>query len=246
MLRLLLPLLFFYSYCVYAFINIESLRLEMKEGFGGKFSLNYEGQNGNTEKTSISSSSLNIWRYQRDELLLLGDYTFGRTLGIVDTNNGRAHLRYTFDLKEARSYEFFTQSEFDQFKKLNSRTLAGGNIRYRLLQAEDHSFYFGVGAFFEHRDYSSISNRNGVRGNFYLSYSHKIKEHFSAFATTYYQPYITEFNDYRFQMSSGLEVIMTKVMAINISYDFSYDNFVPDPSVKRMDQRYLTGVILRY
>src|SRR5690606_22376898 len=136
-------------------------------------------------------------RYTRDELLFTGDYLYGTSFNVKDTNRGHGHLRYTFFHREKIAYETFVQSEFDEFKDLNSRNLIGANVRNRIRSDDSHILYLGYGAFYEVENFIGNDDHEGFRGNFYVSYSYKLNDLVAASLTTYYQPLLKDVETHR-------------------------------------------------
>lgn len=237
--------LFAISLKCFAFINIESLRQEQKPGLSGSSALQLSGQSGNTEKFTGSASNLLLNLYERDEILFLANYVYGSSSHVQDTNNGQVHLRYTFMVKERHAIEVFTQAEFDQFKSLNSRTLAGADLRERLLKNEAISLFLGVGAFFEIEDYSAGIHRENMRGSNYLTVAYHIGERFDVSSTFYYQPLLKAFSDFRTRLQADLDYQVGKQTSLNLTYVTSHDSWVP-PGRQKSDVAYLTGLKIKY
>lgn len=228
-----------------AFINIESVRQIPGEGFAGSSGFQFNGQDGNTQKFSSRASTLGVYRLPEDELLFLGEYRYGTSDNEIDTNRGQAHLRSTFQYHKSTAYEVFIQSEFDEFKDLNARHLAGANVRFRLLNDDRHIFYLGTGAFYEIEDFSLVEDQEGFRGNIYVSYSYKITELVSAAATTYYQPKLEDLEEYRVRFQSGLDIFVSKTLVFDVDFNLVHDTDLPE-DVKPTDTDYLVGFTVKY
>jgi hypothetical protein len=239
-------LVLFTSSVCSAFINVESVRQRDGEGFFGNSSLKASGQRGNTNKLTLNASTIDIQRGQRDEVLMLLDYNYGSSENIKDTNNAQAHARYVFFSREPSAYEIFAQYEFDQFKDLNSREIAGANLRRRLFRDELTSIFGAAGAFYEIEDYTSVAHRNGARGNFYLSYARKLEDRLTTSTTVYYQPLFRRAGDYRIRAQADLDVHLTHSLRLNIEYVLSHDSWVPTPNIVKTDMNWLFGLSLAY
>jgi Protein of unknown function, DUF481 len=229
----------------FGFINIETVRKEKGDGFFGRSAARVSGQKGNTNKFAGTLSSLNIARGERDEVLLLANYGYAQTSGVKDTNNGQAHVRYVFDYHERYAYEVFTQIEFDEFKDLNDRTLFGANVRQRLFVDEEDSFFAGYGGFYELEHYSGGIDRHTFRANTYLSFVKRLFERVSATSTLYYQPSVIKLADFRIRFEGGINLDLTKRLALELTTTVAHDNRLPVDRV-HTDISYLTGLALKY
>lgn len=229
-----------------AFINIESVRLGATDDFVGKSKLTLSGNGGNTNKSAAAFSSVNIRRWRDSEFLGLLDYNHETTNSTRNVNNGRLHLRYSTATDQARSSEYFVQGEFDEFQNLNSRRLAGANLRLRALANERRTVHLGLGAFYEDEDYRAVDDRYTVRGNLYVAYTEALSDILNASTTVYYQPSLTRGNDYRIRLQSALSVRMTDRLAVVLEFELKHESNLPDPALEKTDTRYLSGFSVTY
>lgn len=241
----LLAVLFF-GISARAFINVESVRQRPGSGFLGSSSFKLSGQRGNTDKLTTNLATLNILRGRRDEMLFLGNYNYGYSNDTRDTNNAQLHLRYVFMSRAPNAYEVFLQTEFDEFKNLNSRNLGGANWRARLARSLETSLFFGLGGFYETEDYKKFAHRRGVRANVYVSLVKKLDDLLTSSATLYYQPRFSDLSDFRIRGQADLDLNLTKKLLWNLEFSLSHDSWVPQPSIIKTDMTYLTGLTLQY
>lgn len=238
-------LIAFLSQQAQAFINVEEVRREAGAGFVGKSSATLNGQKGNTDKFAVGLSTLNIYRHGENELLFLGDYNFSETFGPTDTNNGRLHVRYTINPEDKYSWESFIQSEFDQFKQIRSRDLAGLNLRQRLGKNQKESFYAGYGTFYEYQIWNDGEIFQIPRANLYLAYVDQFNPCCSAFGIVYLQPSWLALKDFRFELQAGTTAILTE--RLSLTAQFSVETETKRPvGVKPTDVTYTSGLILKY
>lgn len=227
-------------------MNVESVRKIGGEGFIGRSGIQTSGQMGNTEKFTSQLSTIGIWRLDVNEWLYSGNYKYGTSSKIKDTNTGIAHLRHTWNYKEWISYEAFIQSEFNEFKDLNSRYFLGSNIRFKVLSHKYHTLYLGTGAFYELEDfYKHDRDKKHVRGNSYLSYLYNFNKLVSSFITIYYQPLFTYMKNHRVRVLTGLDTKLNDRLSLGISFNVYHDAGVPR-GVKTTDIDYLVGFALTY
>lgn len=238
-------LMFLFPVKAIAFINVEEVRREAGPGFVGKSSATINGQKGNTDKFAVGLSTLNIYREAENEFLFLGDYNFSETFGPTDTNNGRGHVRYTLNPERRFSVEFFIQSEFDQFKQIRSRDLAGVNLRQRLGKNETESFYAGYGTFYEYQIWNDNEVFQIPRANFYLTYVNQFNKCCSAFGILYLQPSWLALKDFRFELQAGTTAILTERLSLTAQISAETETKRP-VGVKPTDVTYTSGLMLKY
>lgn len=230
----------------HAFINVESVRQIQGKGFIGRSALQTSGQQGNTDKFTSAFTTIGAYRLDHNEWLYSGNYKYGTSAKVKDTNLGIAHLRHTWNYQKPLAYEMFAQSEFNEFKDLNSRHFLGGNFRFRLKQTETYFIYSGVGTFYEWEDFGdNTKDRNHFRGNIYLSYVQNLKKNISAFGTLYYQPLLSNTGNHRLRFQSGVDIKLTNILSVGISFNVNHDTGVPK-GVKYTDIDYLVGFGVTY
>ncbi len=241
-----LILLLSFTQTASAFINVESIRKIKGEGFFGRSGLQASGQMGNTEKFTSQLSTTGAYRFEKNELLYIGNYKYGTSAKEKDTNQGSGHLRHTWGYINPLAYELFVQSEFDEFKELNSRNYLGGNLRFRLLASDAHVVYAGLGTFYEIEDFAGLDeDKDHFRANIYLSQVHNLSKTSSLFVTLYYQPQLDRMNNYRVRLQSGIDVQLTQVLSLSMTFNSSHDTGLPT-GVKETDSDYLAGFTLTY
>ncbi len=243
---LLIPLILVFSFEASAFMNIESIRQAAKPGTSGNLGLKVNGQTGNADKQAVEFSSLTMRRTDRNELLGAAKYRYGESRHRKDANEGNLHARYTRYLAAPYAIETFVQSEFDEFRRLERRDLAGAGLRTLLDKGEKNSLYLGTGVFYEHEIFKDgVLSQQTVRGNLYLSFVRSFSEHISGTLIAYYQPSFESQADFRIQVDSGLQVKLVGALSLTIEYDLQHDS-EPAPGVKPTDSSYMTGLAYSY
>lgn len=235
---------FFVSQSAFGFINIEALRRGSGAGFRGKSSLKFFGQQGAVNKFATNVATLNAYQQASDEVLFLIDYSNAATNAVRDTNNGRAHLRYTFGVRDATAVELFGQTEFDQFRDLKLRNLLGSNLRFRMIRAESEGLFLGIGGFYENSDIKNYVRQVLARGNMYMSYTNG-DDGWNSNLTAYVQPSTQNWADIRLMLQAGLEAIMTAKLSVDIQVSYRYESR-PAPGISKNDLIYMSGFSLKY
>lgn len=229
-----------------AFINIESLRQIEGQGYLGQTTLQISGQQGNTDKFTSQASTMGVYRFDANEWLYTASYKYGTSANIKDTNLGSGHIRHTWNYQEELAYEAFTQTAFDEFKKLNSQNYAGGNLRFRLLHSESNRLYAGTGIFYEVEDFEGQNEDvEGFRGNLYLSHVARLNEIVTSSTVIYYQPKFNDISNYRLRFMTGLDLRITNTLSLDVDFNLVNDSGLPE-GVKQTDLDYLVGFSVKY
>ena len=121
-------------------------------------------------------------------------------------------------------WEVFTQVQYNNQTKLNLRYLAGSGPRFKLTPYEEAKFYWGVAYMFE---YEELTDPGVVhqdhRMSSYFSFTLKPVDNVSFVSTTYVQPLIKDFADYRLLNENVLSLAITGHLSLDIKFQVSYD-----------------------
>lgn len=144
-------------------------------------------------------------------------------------NNGFQHFRYNHLLTERFIIEAFTQAQFNELLKVKNRDLAGTGLRVKILKSKKINLYSGFLYMYEYEEIKgeSIIHRDH-RMSDYLSIGLYLNETFSFESTTYYQPLIKNFNDYRISSENTLGFIITKNLSFDLAFSILYDTRQPE------------------
>jgi len=107
------------------------------------------------------------------------------------------------------------------------RALVGTGPRFKITKAEKYKFYLGVLAMFEYEEVTDgiTPIQRGIRSSVYLSFSLYPTEHTTLVSTTYYQPALAAFGDYRVSNQSSLLVGLFSNFSLKTTYSFIFDTF---------------------
>lgn len=230
-----------------AVVNIEGMRKGLDEvpGWSGSLKLDLGGSSGNSEKFNAALGMLAQHRRDRTVNLITFSYDYGEVAGERNTDKQTLHLRHTEEWKERIDWEAFGQWQRNDFTRLKKRLLAGGGLRWDLLEPErkqgGERLYLGTGLFAETQTFRSASGRDTVRANLYLSAVLPVFADSSLSGTVYFQPSFEDAGDHRAVGAVTFSVPMREDLALEISLNCAYDS-QPPAGVKRTDIEYLTGI----
>lgn len=220
-------LLVSFSYTVQSqILNVESLRkVTDTSGFSGSVSLNFSLKRDVNEYFSFSNNVHLQYKMNRHLILLKNDIEFKSIEGNRFENAGITHLRYNYKFHPRVAWEVFGQAQYNKVSKIDFRGLVGMGPRFKLTTSETFKVYLGTHIMYEqeelddgvtplHRDFRSTS---------YLSLSVYPTNTVSIISTSYYQPKIKNFGDYRFSNQSSLLIELFKNFAFKTTYTFTYD-----------------------
>ncbi len=247
MLKKLLSFFLILTTFSYSFINIEPPVIGEKEGMTGEVSLGAQYSSGNTDSRSASLSGKGEYDEKEWLVYLTASYTYGELNNKKARNDGLMHLRYVHNIVNTTyDYEFFLQTEFNEFQDLKKRNLAGANIRKKL-DLSFEKFYVGLGLFYSYMAPDTITMLDPIyrqaRMNSYLSFLKKINENFSISYLGFYQPHIEDFSDFRVSQTLQLNTSITDDLVLGFDINHEY-NATPYNQIEKSDVR--STINLRY
>lgn len=228
-------------------INIESLRrVTDTSGFSGSASLNFSVKRDANEYIGFATDIHVQYKMNRHLVLLKNDLEFQRIQANRFANKGASHLRYNYKLKPRLTWEFFLQGQYNKVSKINFRGLAGTGLRFKLTTSDDYKVYFGTLVMFEQNE---LDDHRGIeryfRSSSYLSLSLYPTKDITIISTTYYQPKIENFEDYRVLSQTSLVFTLFRNFDFKTTYSFIYDQF-PAEGVPRSQYDLKTGIVYSF
>jgi|SRR5690606_5746072 len=207
-------------------LNAESLRkVTDTSGFSGAASFNFSIKRDVNDYLGASSNIHLQYKMENHLFLLKNDIEFQKIEGNKFENAGIAHLRYNYRFHPRIALEAFTQGQYNKVSKIEFRGLVGIGPRIKLTTSEKYKFYFGTHLMFEYEELSdSITPiEKDFRSTSYFSFSLFPTKTLTLTSTTYYQPKIRDFGDYRFTNQSSLLIDIIRNLAFKTTYTFLYD-----------------------
>ena len=228
-----------------AFINIESLRQNIKTGFYGSSGASVGGASGNVDVFNVGANTQNIYKNDQREYLFIANYKYGEASNVKNNNKGSFHGRYAQGFAKGWWWEGFGQIEFNEFQSLTLRKVLGGGFRHCLFVDDDNSVFAGLGTFYEDENIDDDEDQANFRGNIYLSFRALMALNIETVLSAYYQPSFKTIDDYRLQGSAGLETTIIKSVSLVNSFNYAYDSR-PPRTIEKQDLSYKVVLNFKY
>ena len=236
----------------HAIVSMENIHLgKPPQGFAGSYQLDLTLETGNTEQTDAGTGIKLQWTEGKITDFILANYEYGETAGVTNKNKGFAHYRHIEQLDDRFAWEGFTQLSSNQFTNLTLRALAGGGARITLGKVTDRqAFFLGLGMFYEREELDSIypdeaAIENTLRANTYLVMKYQFNAFVSLVSTTYYQPDLSDFSDFRVIEDLSLVSKLNESLSINIGIDIAHDS-KPPRDIKETDSSLKVGIVVNF
>ncbi len=225
-------------------VNIESQRIHTDTtGWDGTVEAGFSVNQNNTVLLSATTNAHVQYKTKKDVYMLLGNWRFtnGGTNRFV--NDGMAHFRYNHSFTKWLKLEAFTQVQYNQLLNLRFRYLVGMGPRFKMVDKPYLKLYSGLAYMFEYEENvgpDTVEYNNRFSG--YISWTIEPNKNFSFVATTYYQPKITGWDDFRISGNYSLRFKAFKRLAFKIEFIFLYDSRRP-PGIAPLVFNGTTGIV---
>ncbi len=237
---------------LHALVSIAPVDVGETPGFSGNVSGSFSSKSGNTEKDEYSLGA----RLQYDEgehFVVWGvlSYDYGKSEGVKNEDSAYLHLRYihALDAEKAWCAELFAQTQQDDFKDINNRSLLGAGLRWRFFDSEKWGRgYAGLGAMYETVSYARESlNRDEDHGrlNSYVAYTKRLPNASRLSYVGYYQPRLDEASDYVTTHSLELIVPIYGSLQLSLGADYAYDSR-PPAGIKKKDTAFKSTLLWEF
>lgn len=167
------------------------------------------------------------YKNKKHYFLFLQDFAYsgGKT---VYSNSGMGHFRYAYRIKEsAWKWESYAQMQYNQILRQRIRSLAGTGIRWKFLNKNNSVAFIGSSVFYEYEEIQpEMLFNSSFRWSSYLSWFVKFKEIQSS-GTTYIQPNLTDFKDFRFAGQYAVYSPLHKFIKLKTEFNYFYDSKPP-------------------
>jgi hypothetical protein len=230
-------------------VNIEKKRIsDDSTGWFGTLNMNFSGAKSTKAILALSSGTLLEYkaRNNKELWLLITDLSLISADKEKFSNSGFGHLRYNYKLGKAIRWELFTQIQYNSLTKINKRALLGTGPRFKLTQYENAKFYWGIAYMYEYEEVSDTTMlHHDHRLSSYFSFSLSPEETVNLSSTTYVQPLLKDWTDFRISTETNLSLNISKKLKFNSTFKYAFDS-APPSEVPRNTYSFTNGLELEF
>lgn len=207
-------------------VNVESLRrISDTSKWSGAANLDI-GLIKNTRSIFKITNRIRLqYNSEKNLYLFINDVKLEKVEDNSFVNKGIQHLRYNRKIAERLKLEVFAQSQYDAISAIKFRGLLGVGPRFKLSKSKDYRLYLGTLLMYEHEESSNntIAILRDFRGSTYFSCSLYPLENISLVSTTYYQPLLKQFSDFRISNETSLGIKVLKNLLFKTTFTYNFD-----------------------
>ncbi len=157
--------------------------------------------------------------------LFLGNFNFLKIGKSRFLSDGLLHLRYNRKVNEWLRWEVFGQFQNNELTQIDSRLLLGTGPRFKIVSKNKFRLYAGSLMMFEKEKESTIPplKHTDWRNSSYLSFTWLPLHSLELISTTYFQPLLKKFSDYRVLNQVAFRVKATPHFSLSMKWNYLHD-----------------------
>lgn len=198
----------------------------------------------NVNKVVVADANAHLqYKSKRSLYLILGNYGFLKGAGNTLIDNSFIHLRYNYKVTKVLRWEAFTQLQRNTITYISSRFLLGTGPRFKVVSNKVLRVYAASLMMYEYEKETiqpKASHRD-VRSSSYVSFSLTPNEYLELVSTTFFQPRINDWNDFRILNQTSLKAKAAKHLSIAINWNYLNDS-KPVAGIPSVNYTFSTGV----
>ena len=208
------------------FVNPEAVRSKRDStGFSGTIGLNMAYIKNTSEIFTMGNSVYIQYTNKRHLAFFINSLSIKRVNDEYIINRGTQHFRYNYKINKRVTWEAFMQSHYNTISKIDKRQLIGTGPRFTVVDEKKFEAYIGTLFMYEYekiKEEEYVYNKD-FRFSGYFSFKWFPIKNTTIGSTTYYQPRLDEFSDYRIYSHNSIMFKVVKGLAIGMTYIATYD-----------------------
>ena len=233
-------------------VNVQGALAKVPEGVSGNIELKLEWREGNSPVIDTSGTGTILYRDGKVIGLALVRGGYAKSQDVELSKNTFEHLRTRISIDCRWKWEVFAQHEYDKFRRLQLRALAGTGPAFQIVDNKDVGLLAGIAYVF---GYERLDRRMDAldagdtyfehRVSAYLTGRETLASNVNLIETIYVQPRIDEPSDARFLGEVSLQTKLSPRIALTNGFTIAYDRSPPD-GIERLDTDLKVGVVLKF
>jgi len=223
-----------------------------KDDVVGQVEAKVNWREGNNPLLDIGGAGTVLLRRGHVLGLALARGEYGTSRGLTLAKKSFEHVRTRIELDCRWRWEVFGQHEYDQFRRLSLRALAGTGPAFQIINAKAVAMIAGAAYLYE---YEQLDTRPGTldaglrttahRASIYVTGHEDLGTEVLIVETVYAQPRLDQPGDVRLLGELSVQSKLASRVALKNSLTAAYDRTPPD-GVKRYDTQLEVAVLVTF
>ncbi len=210
-------------------LNIEDERIKTDTtGWSGSAAAGINLMKSTDKLTDLSGKIHLQYKSPNSLYLILSNFNFIKAGKTNFSNNGIQHLRYNYTISDWLVAEAFAQAQFNKIIGIKFRSLFGAGPRFKVVKTDPFRLYAAWLYMYEYEEMEleTLINRSH-RISSYVSFTLKLNKNVRIINTTYFQPLVNNFADYRLSSETDFVIKISKKLAYALNYNYYFDSEPP-------------------
>ena len=209
-------------------VNVESARMQSDTtGWMGSAGAGLSFSRDVQDVLGINLDAHLQYKTKKDLWLILGNYGFLEGGSQKFIYNSLGHVRYNTKVNDWLRWEIFTQIQNNLVTQIRSRFLLGSGPRFKIVSVKKFHFYAASLIMWEREtEKTSPTVRHfDWRNSSYVSFTIIPSKTIEIITTTYFQPLIKFFADWRISNQVAIKVKASKHLAMSTQWNYLHDRY---------------------
>ena len=222
------------------------------DGATGQIEINLDWRDGNTSVLDVGGGGAVLVRSGRVLGLAIVRAEYGQSRDVAFARKTFEHARARVTLDCRWRWEAFVQHEYDEFRRLSIRGVAGTGPALQIVHTKPVAILAAAAYMleFEQLDQRAGTRDAGVatlkhRASLYVTGIERLGDNASIVETIYLQPRFDDAGDVRVLGEFALTTRLTKWIALTDGLTLAYDRNPPD-GIQRSDIQLKVGVLATF
>jgi len=215
-------------------VNVEKKR-KQQNGFQATIGFDFNIKQSSSKILELKNIIDLQYSYNAHSFILLNDIKLLSVDKGSLVNNGFQHFRYNYTVKDSSflTLEAFGQHQYNEQKLLQKRIVGGLGPRFRIINKEKIKWYTAPLLMYEYEDLDEVQLDTVIYDNAllrldaYTNFNFSVNDVISFNLIAYFQPVLSNFNDFRLSGETGIRINITKHLSYNIGFSADYDHDPP-------------------
>jgi hypothetical protein len=235
-------------------VNVQGALARPLPGDGviGQVELKLNWREGNNPLFDLGGAGTVLVRRGPVLGLALARGEYGTSRGLTLTRKSFEHVRARVELDSRWRWEVFAQHEYDQFRRLSLRALAGTGPAFQIVDDKSVTVLAGAAYLYEYEQLDTRAgtldagvHRTAHRSSIYLTGHEDLPSGVAIVETVYVQPRLDHPDDVRVLGELSLVSKLMSSIALKNSLTVAYNRTPPD-GIKRYDTQLELAVVATF
>lgn len=223
-------------------------KIKKSKYFSSETDLGISNSTGNSEYKTLSFKTRNLYRFDKQALVVGGHYTYGEANSLLNSQNWNFNVAYYKRINPNFSLIIGDTIEGNKFQQLRQRDNIDLGGKYYFIKKSQNQFNLQLGYRYTTEKYyeSEYASMTLHKGRILAEWKRKVGKDSKAFLIGDYIPNFSVKKDWLAGFEFGLSNKINDLFALKVSYKYFYDNLPASPELKKQDGLFLTSFTISF